>query len=74
MSTEQLKLFPAVLSVRELEVLQLIAYGETNADIARELEISQETVKSHVRHILAKMTARSRSHAVARGIREGLIV
>jgi DNA-binding NarL/FixJ family response regulator len=61
------------LSLREIEVLQLLADGLVNREIARQLFVSEETVKSHVRHVLAKLEARSRAHAVAVGFRGGLI-
>jgi DNA-binding NarL/FixJ family response regulator len=61
------------LSRREIEVLQLIADGLGYRDVGRELFISEETVKSHVRHLLAKLEARSRAHAVIVGLRRGLI-
>jgi DNA-binding NarL/FixJ family response regulator len=61
-------------SGRELEVLQLIADGLVNREIGGKLYLSEETVKSHVRHLLAKLQARSRAHAVAVGLRRGLIV
>jgi DNA-binding NarL/FixJ family response regulator len=60
-------------TTRELEVLQLVADGLVNRDIALRLVLSEETVKSHVRHLLAKLQARSRAHAVAVGFRRGLI-
>jgi DNA-binding NarL/FixJ family response regulator len=60
-------------SAREIEVLQLISDGLVNRDIGKRLFLSEETVKSHVRHILAKLQARSRAHAVAVGFRRGLI-
>jgi DNA-binding NarL/FixJ family response regulator len=60
-------------SGRELEVLQLIADGLVNREIGGKLYLSEETVKSHVRHLLAKLQARSRAHAVAVGLRRGLI-
>ena len=60
-------------SAREIEVLQLISDGLVNRDIGTRLFLSEETVKSHVRHILAKLRARSRAHAVAVGFRRGLI-
>ena len=62
-----------MLTGREREILQLLADGMSNADVAAKLFISQETVKSHVRHILAKLQVRSRAHAVAVGLRRGLI-
>jgi DNA-binding NarL/FixJ family response regulator len=61
------------LTRRELEVLQLIADGETNREIAQQLFIGDETVKSHMRNIFARLQARSRAHAVAIALRHGLI-
>jgi DNA-binding NarL/FixJ family response regulator len=58
---------------REIEVLQLISEGLVNREIGTRLFLSEETVKSHVRHLLAKLQARSRAHAVAVGFRRGLI-
>jgi DNA-binding NarL/FixJ family response regulator len=58
---------------RESEVLQLISDGLVNREIGERLFLSEETVKSHVRHLLAKLQARSRAHAVAIGFRRGLI-
>lgn len=58
---------------REIEVLQLVADGLVNREIGERLFLSEETVKSHVRHLLAKLQARSRAHAVAVGFRRGLI-
>ena len=58
---------------REIEVLQLIGDGLVNREIGQRLFLSEETVKSHVRHLLAKLQARSRAHAVAVGFRRGLI-
>jgi len=58
---------------RETEVLQLVADGLANREIGERLFLSEETVKSHVRHLLAKLHARSRAHAVAVGFRRGLI-
>jgi DNA-binding NarL/FixJ family response regulator len=61
------------LTKRELEVLQLIANGHATQEIARQLFIAEETVKSHVRNLLARMQARSRSQAVAMALRRRLI-
>lgn len=58
---------------REIEVLQLISDGLVNREIGQHLFLSEETVKSHVRHLLAKLQARSRAHAVAVGLRRGII-
>ncbi len=62
-----------LLTPRERQILQLLADGMSNADVAAKLFISQETVKSHVRHILAKLEADTRTHAVAIAIRESII-
>jgi len=62
-----------MLTGREREILQLLADGMSNADVAGRLFISQETVKSHVRHILAKLEADTRTHAVAIALREAII-
>ena len=61
-------------TMREIEVLQLISDGLVNREIGERLFLSEETVKSHVRHLLAKLQSRSRAHAVAVGFRRGLIV
>jgi DNA-binding CsgD family transcriptional regulator len=60
-------------TMREIEVLQLISDGLVNREIGVRLFLSEETVKSHVRHLLAKLQARSRAHAVAVGFRRGII-
>src|SRR2546425_2410049 len=60
-------------TMREIEVLQLISDGLVNREIGQRLFLSEETVKSHVRHLLAKLQSRSRAHAVAVGFRRGLI-
>jgi DNA-binding NarL/FixJ family response regulator len=60
-------------TARQVEVLQLIADGLSNHEIARQLVISEETVKTHVRHLLAKLGANSRAHAVGVGLRTGLV-
>jgi DNA-binding NarL/FixJ family response regulator len=62
-----------VLTQREREILQLLADGMSNADVAAQLFISQETVKSHVRHILTKLEADTRTQAVAIALREAMI-
>jgi DNA-binding NarL/FixJ family response regulator len=62
-----------MLTAREREILQLLADGMSNADVAGKLFISQETVKSHVRHILAKLEANTRTHAVATALRTAII-
>jgi DNA-binding NarL/FixJ family response regulator len=62
-----------MLTGREREILKLLADGMSNADVAQKLFISQETVKSHVRHILAKLEADTRTHAVAIALRASII-
>jgi DNA-binding NarL/FixJ family response regulator len=64
---------PEALTAREREVLELIAQGMPNKTIAAELHISEHTVKFHVGSILAKLGASSRSEALARAARLGLI-
>ncbi len=58
---------------REVQVLGLISEGLVNREIGKVLFLSEETVKSHVRHLLAKLQARSRAHAVAIGFRRGIL-
>jgi len=61
------------LTSRELDVLQLVAEGRSNKDIARRLEITEGTAKTHVKAILAKLDAISRTEAVAVAHKRGLI-
>ncbi|HTW45061.1 MAG TPA: response regulator transcription factor [Acidobacteriaceae bacterium] len=61
------------LSKREIEVLQQVAGGNRNSDIATLLFISEETVKGHIKHIMEKLGAADRTEAVAIGIRRGII-
>ena len=63
----------AGLSKRELEVLDCLANGMTSAQIATELFISENTVKTHVRHILEKLEASNRAEAVSKAIQMGII-
>lgn len=62
----------APLSQRELEVLQRLARGESNAEIASALVISLDTVKTHIRNLLLKLPARNRTHAAVLAIEHGL--
>ncbi len=62
------------LTPRELQVLRLIAEGQSNKTIARELGISEHTVKFHVNAILGKLNAQSRTEAVVTATRLGLIL
>jgi DNA-binding NarL/FixJ family response regulator len=63
---------PDDLTAREAEVLQRIAAGRTNAEIAEELFIAEVTVKSHINHLFAKIRARSRAEAVRYAYDHGL--
>lgn len=63
---------PNGLTVRELEVLRLIAAGFSNSKIAEQLYVSEATVKTHVNHIFTKTGCRDRSQAVAYAHRRGL--
>lgn len=61
------------LSEREVEVLQLIAHGSANRQIAEQLMISESTVKTHVANIFSKMNVRHRTQAVTQGLQRGII-
>jgi DNA-binding NarL/FixJ family response regulator len=61
------------LSKREVEVLEKVAGGNRNSDIAALLFISEDTVKGHIKHIMEKLGASDRTEAVAIGIRRGII-
>ncbi len=61
------------LSKRETEVLQYLAGGNRNRDIAARLFISEETVKNHVKHIMEKLGATDRTQAVAIAVRRGFM-
>ncbi|MGB6307594.1 MAG: response regulator transcription factor [Steroidobacteraceae bacterium] len=61
------------LSNREIEVLRLVAAGNSNKRIGAHLSISEETVKGHVRSILEKLGAQDRTHAVTLGMSRGII-
>ncbi len=62
-----------VLSARELEVLQLIADGMRNKEVAARLSISEETVKAHMRKIMEKLDVNDRTHAVMVAVRRGFL-
>jgi DNA-binding NarL/FixJ family response regulator len=61
------------LSDRELEVLELVGKGRSNAEIAQELVISLATVKTHIRHVLAKLGLRDRVQAVVFAYEAGVV-
>jgi len=63
----------SALSVRELEILTLVAEGHSNGDIARRLHLSETTIKSHLAHVFPKLGATSRTAAVAAARLAGLI-
>ena len=74
MSEREKQQLPAPnLTDREMEVLQLVAQGLNNRDIATELFISENTVKNHVRNILEKLHLHSRMEAVVYAVREKLL-
>jgi transcriptional regulator EpsA len=63
----------SVLSPRELEVLSFVCRGKTNYEISRILEISPWTIKIHVKNLMTKLDVSTRSHAVAKAMRYGII-
>jgi DNA-binding NarL/FixJ family response regulator len=64
----------AALTPRELEVLKLVASGYANKAISAHLDINEETTKTHVKSVLAKLGARDRTHAVSLGLKRGIIL
>ena len=64
---------PEILTERETEVLRLLARGKANKEIARELNVSENTVKSHVHNVLAKLGVLSRTQAALHAARIGLV-
>jgi DNA-binding NarL/FixJ family response regulator len=62
-----------VLTPREIDVLRLIAKGNANKEIAGQLSLNEETVKGHVKNILAKLGVHDRTHAVTTGLKRGII-
>ncbi|GAA2031286.1 helix-turn-helix transcriptional regulator [Polymorphospora rubra] len=61
------------LTERELQVLRGMSDGKSNAEIGRDLFVSEDTVKTHARRLFRKLGARDRAHAVAAGFRAGLV-
>ena len=65
---------PRALSAREREVVRLVALGASGPEIADELHISHETVRTHVRNAMTKQGARSRAHLVAKALAADLLM
>jgi DNA-binding NarL/FixJ family response regulator len=63
----------SLLTLREIDVLQLIAEGNANKVVADRLAITEDTVKAHVRNILSKLGANDRTHAVTIALKRGII-
>jgi DNA-binding NarL/FixJ family response regulator len=61
------------LTQRQRQILQLLANGQSTTVAARELDLSEETIKTHTKNALARLGARNRTHAVAISLRESLI-
>jgi DNA-binding NarL/FixJ family response regulator len=61
------------LTSREIDVLRLVAGGNANKEIAAQLSIAEETVKSHITNILSKLGANDRTHAVTMALKRGII-
>jgi DNA-binding NarL/FixJ family response regulator len=64
---------PTPLAARERQVLELVAKGTSNRDIARELFISEATVKTHLSHVFTKLGVTDRAAAVAKGYEQGIL-
>jgi PAS domain S-box-containing protein len=64
----------AALSAREREIVRLVALGSTGPEIADELRIAHDTVRTHARNAMVKVGARSRAHLVAKALGEGLVL
>ena len=63
---------PEMLSKREREIVRLVALGNTGPEIADQLQIAHDTVRTHARNAMAKTGARSRAHLVAKALGEAL--
>ena len=61
------------LTAREIEVLRQVAKGRSNKDIAKALFVSEETIKTHVGHILSKLQIENRSQAIVQALKRGLV-
>jgi len=64
---------PGDLTQRELEVLRRLALGRTNREIGSELFISEETVKTHIGRVLAKLQVENRAQAIVAALKRGLV-
>ncbi|MCU1292906.1 MAG: response regulator containing a CheY-like receiver domain and an DNA-binding domain [Bryobacterales bacterium] len=67
------RMFQPALTNREVEVIQLLALGMRNKEVAAELHISEETAQGHVKNILAKLSVHDRTEAVAVAVRRGIV-
>jgi DNA-binding NarL/FixJ family response regulator len=72
-SKTEAEAFISPLTPREIEILEYIAQGYLNKQIAAELGISEQTIKNHVTSILRKLNANARTEAVVVAIKQGLI-
>ena len=61
------------LTRRELDVLRQMALGKSNRDVAAALDLSEETVKTHVAHLLAKLQVENRAQAIVQSLKRGLV-
>ena len=64
---------PVSLSMREMQVLTGMSQGKSNAQIGRELYLSEDTIKTHARRLFRKLGAKDRAEAVATGFRRGMM-
>jgi NarL family two-component system response regulator LiaR len=62
-----------VLTARETDVLRRVALGLSNKDIAAALGVSEETVKTHVTHLLSKLQVENRAQAIVQALKRGLV-
>jgi DNA-binding NarL/FixJ family response regulator len=67
------ELAPIALSMREMQVLTGMSQGKSNAQIGRELYLSEDTIKTHARRLFRKLGAKDRAEAVATGFRRGMM-
>jgi DNA-binding NarL/FixJ family response regulator len=67
------ELAPVTLSMREMQVLTGMSQGKSNAQIGRELYLSEDTIKTHARRLFRKLGAKDRAEAVATGFRRGMM-